>query len=77
MDLVLEVSTGRSLIVAARALALHPRWRLSVGFTAGISHCGATRAMRFGSSTASGLSPYGFMGSSRHHDADLVVHELE
>src|ERR1017187_4491928 len=39
-----------------------PCGALSVGFAARISLLGATQAMRFRSSTASGLSPYGFMG---------------
>ena len=39
-----------------------PCGALSVGFAARISHVGATQAMRLRSSTASGLSPYGFMG---------------
>ncbi len=46
-----------------------PCGALSVGFAARISHVGATQAMRLRSSTASGLSPYGFMGTSRHHQA--------
>jgi len=46
-----------------------PSGALSVGFAARISHVGATQAMRFRSFTASGLSPYGFMGTSRHHQA--------
>jgi len=44
-----------------------PSGALSVGFTARISHVGATQAMRLRSSAASGFSPYGFMGTSRHH----------
>ena len=44
-----------------------PSGALSVGFAARISLLGATQAMRFRSSTASGFSPYGFMGTSRHH----------
>ena len=44
-----------------------PCGALSVGFAARISLLGATQAMRFRSSTASGFSPYGFMGTSRHH----------
>ena len=44
-----------------------PSGALSVGFAARISHVGATQAMRLRSFTASGLSPYGLMGTSRHH----------
>ena len=44
-----------------------PSGALSVGFAARISHVGATHAMRLRSSAASGLSPYGSMGTSRHH----------
>jgi hypothetical protein len=44
-----------------------PSGALSVGFAVGISHAGATQAMRLRSLTASGLSPYGSTGSSRHH----------
>jgi hypothetical protein len=40
---------------------------LSVGFAARISRVGATQAMWLRSSATSGLSPYGFMGTSRHH----------
>jgi DDE superfamily endonuclease len=50
----------------ARSLTL-PSRALSVGFAARISLVGATQAMRLRSSTASGLSPCGFMGTSRHH----------
>ncbi len=45
---------------------------LSVGFAVGISHAGATRAMRLRSATASGLSPYGSMGISRHHSTTFA-----
>jgi putative transposase len=38
-----------------------------VGFADGISLAGATQAMRLRPFTASGLSPYGPMGTSRHH----------
>jgi hypothetical protein len=44
-----------------------PSGALSVGFTGGISHAGFTQAMRLRSVTASGLSPYGSTGTSRHH----------
>ena len=44
-----------------------PCGALSVGFAARISLLGATQAMRLRPSAASGLSPYGFMGTSRHH----------
>jgi hypothetical protein len=44
-----------------------PSGALSVGFAARISLLGATQAMWLRSSTTSGLSPYGFMGTSRHH----------
>ena len=47
---------------------------LSVGFTRWISQSGATQAMRRRILTASGLSPYGSIGASRHHPA---VAELE
>jgi hypothetical protein len=46
---------------------------LSVGFTVGISHAGATQAMRLRSSTASGLSPYGSTGTSRHHSTTFAA----
>ena len=45
---------------------------LSVGFTVGISHAGATQAMRLRSVTASGLSPYGSTGTSRHHSTTFA-----
>jgi hypothetical protein len=45
---------------------------LSVGFTVGISHAGATQAMRLRSITASGLSPYGSTGTSRHHSTTFA-----
>jgi hypothetical protein len=48
-------------------LLTSPGEALSVGFTAAVSRAGATPATRLRSSTASGLSPYGSMGSSRHH----------
>jgi hypothetical protein len=44
-----------------------PSTALSVGFAGGISRPGATQAMRLRSLAASGLSPYGLMGTSRHH----------
>src|SRR5439155_7225733 len=40
---------------------------LSVGFAVGVSHAGTTQAMRLRSVTASGVSPYGSTGTSRHH----------
>jgi hypothetical protein len=40
-----------------------PCGALSVGFAAGISHVGATQALRLRSPAASGLSPYGLMGN--------------
>ena len=54
-------------IVTARALASPPSGDLSVGFARGISPAGATQAMRLRPSAASGLSPYGSIGTSRHH----------
>jgi hypothetical protein len=47
-----------------------PCGALSVGFAVGNSRVGATQALRPRSSAASGLSPHGFMGTSRPH---LVV----
>lgn len=60
---------NRSFITSLRPA--HSRSRqagaLSVGFARGISPAGATRAMRLRSSTASRLSLYGSMGTSRLH----------
>lgn len=63
--------TGPRLDVHASLRPAHsltpPSGALSVGFAVGISHAGATRAMRLRSLAASGLSPYGSTGTSRHH----------
>ena len=48
-----------------------PSGALSVGFADGISLAGATQAMRLRPFSASGLSPYGPMGTSRHHTATI------
>jgi len=61
-------------VVTARALASPPSGALSVGFARGISPAGATRAMRLRPLAASGLSPYGSMGTSRHHIISASAH---
>ncbi|WNG43729.1 hypothetical protein F0U60_06170 [Archangium minus] len=47
-----------------------------MGFTAGVSPVGAIRAMRPRPSTASGLSPYGSMGSLQASLRQLVEDEV-
>ena len=68
--------TGPRLDVHASLRPVHsltpPSGALSVGFTVGISHAGATQAMRLRSITASGLSPYGSTGTSRHHSTTFA-----